>query len=134
MFEIQLFWHLTECKQKTILILNWIVWNRTVYVYKNGFGINNLQWLMCHQTKPIWWIKKKNQIFFIHEEKVKKKLKQNANFTRKNIALINWVLKCNVYSVYYFFTSLLSPLWIITTIIKILIPKFCLLKKYTAVH
>ena len=22
------------------------------YMYKNGFGINNLQWLMCHKTKP----------------------------------------------------------------------------------
>ena len=21
-------------------------------MYKNGFGINNLQWLMCHKTKP----------------------------------------------------------------------------------
>ena len=40
------------CKQKTILILNWIVWNRTVYMYENGFGINDLQWLMCHKTKP----------------------------------------------------------------------------------
>ena len=29
-----------------------MVWNRTVYMYKNGFGINNLQWLMCQQTKP----------------------------------------------------------------------------------
>ena len=46
------FWHLILYKQKTILILNWIVWNRTVYMYKNGFGINDLQWLMCHKTKP----------------------------------------------------------------------------------
>ena len=35
-----------------VFMLNWIVWNRTVYKYKNGFGINNLQWLMCHKTKP----------------------------------------------------------------------------------
>ena len=35
-----------------VLMLNWIVWNRTVYMYKNGFGINNPQWLMYHQTKP----------------------------------------------------------------------------------
>ena len=21
-------------------------------MYKNGFGINDLQWLMCHKTKP----------------------------------------------------------------------------------
>ena len=26
---------LTNCE----LMLNWIVWNRTVYLYKNGFGI-----------------------------------------------------------------------------------------------
>ena len=32
-------------------MLNWIVWNRTVYMYENRFGINNLQWLMCHKTK-----------------------------------------------------------------------------------
>ena len=24
---------------KCLLMLNWIVWNRTVLVYKNGFGI-----------------------------------------------------------------------------------------------
>ena len=35
-----------------VLMLNWIVWNKTVNMYKNGFGINNLQWLMCHKTKP----------------------------------------------------------------------------------
>ena len=35
-----------------VLILNWTVWNRTVYMYENGFGINNLQWLICHKTKP----------------------------------------------------------------------------------
>ena len=30
---------LTVCKQKTALMLNWIVWKRTVYWYKNGCGI-----------------------------------------------------------------------------------------------
>ena len=38
--------------KKEILILNKTVWNRTAYMYKNGFGINNLQWLMGHKTKP----------------------------------------------------------------------------------
>ena len=33
------------------IMLNWIVWNRTVYTYKTGLVSNNLQWLMCHQTK-----------------------------------------------------------------------------------
>ena len=50
------FWY-SNC----VLILKWIVWNRTVYIYiyiyiyiYKGFGINNLQWLICHktQTKP----------------------------------------------------------------------------------
>ena len=30
-------------------------------MYRNGFGINDLQWLMCHKTKP-----NKNYSFFIH--------------------------------------------------------------------
>ena len=34
-----------------VLWLNWIVWNRTVYIYINGFGTNVPQWLMCHKTK-----------------------------------------------------------------------------------
>ena len=36
-------------------MLNWTVLNRTDYLHKNGFGINNLQKLICHktqQTKP----------------------------------------------------------------------------------
>ena len=41
------FWH-----WNWVLMLNWTVWNRTVYKYKNGFGINNLQWLMCYKTEP----------------------------------------------------------------------------------
>ena len=52
MFEIELFWHLNVHKQKTMLILNWIFWSRTVYIYKNGFGINDLHGLICHKTKP----------------------------------------------------------------------------------
>ena len=53
MFEIELFWHLTECKQKTILILNWIVWNIIMFsCIKMDLALNNLQWLICHKTKP----------------------------------------------------------------------------------
>ena len=33
-FEITLFLHLND-----VLMLNWIVWNRTVYIYINRFGI-----------------------------------------------------------------------------------------------
>ena len=42
LFEIELFWYLTVCKQKTILILNWIAWNRTVNMYKMDLALNNL--------------------------------------------------------------------------------------------
>ena len=38
LFERELFLHLAACK-KTVLMLNWILWNRTVYLYKNGFSI-----------------------------------------------------------------------------------------------
>ena len=34
-------------------MLNGIVSNRTVYMYKVGFGINDLQWLKCHKTKKL---------------------------------------------------------------------------------
>ena len=34
-------------------------------MYKNGFDINNLQWLMCHKTKPniqaIWKNERKKE-------------------------------------------------------------------------
>ena len=60
--------HWTVFDIEIILPLNWIVWNRavfdikpvylsstelfeTVYMYKNGVGIINLQWLMYHKTK-----------------------------------------------------------------------------------
>ena len=30
--NIELFWHLTVCKTKYVLILNWISWIRTVWI------------------------------------------------------------------------------------------------------
>ncbi len=33
-------------------MLKWIVGNRIVNMYKNRFGINDQQWLMCNKTKP----------------------------------------------------------------------------------
>ena len=41
-----------QIEPNCVLMLNWITWNRTVYMNKNGFDINNLQWLICHKTKP----------------------------------------------------------------------------------
>ena len=32
-------------------MLNWIVQNKTDYLHKNGFGINNLQRLICHKNQ-----------------------------------------------------------------------------------
>ena len=48
----------TLCKEKTILILKCIVWNKTAYMHKYGLTRNDLQWFMCHkpnQTKPKLW-------------------------------------------------------------------------------
>ena len=38
LFEVEMFYILL-CVNKNVLILNWIVWNRTVLMYKNGFGM-----------------------------------------------------------------------------------------------
>ena len=35
-------WNRTVFDIETVLMLNWIAWNRTIYLYKNGFGI---KWL-----------------------------------------------------------------------------------------
>ena len=44
LFEIDLFWQLNCVRMlkwifETVLMLNWIVWNRTDYLYQNGFGL-----------------------------------------------------------------------------------------------
>ena len=49
---MKLFWHLTLNKHKAVLMLNWIVWNRTVYLYKMDFELFKPQSLICHKTKP----------------------------------------------------------------------------------
>ena len=35
-----------------VLMLKWIVWNRTIYI-KMDLALNNLQCLIYHKTKPI---------------------------------------------------------------------------------
>ena len=45
--EMGLFWHL-DC----VLRLNWIVWNRTVFMYKNRSGINNDWCAIKSKPKP----------------------------------------------------------------------------------
>ena len=49
---MELFLLLAVLKQKTVLMLNWIIWNKAVYLYKMDLALNNLQWLICHKTKP----------------------------------------------------------------------------------
>ena len=112
MFEIELFWHwncttrngivqnrsvryLTECKQKTILLLNWIIWIRTAWInwktwnrnvsdnwhvhlwftefflielfmcMKIDLALNNQQRLICHKTQTNKQTKKHFSFFFI---------------------------------------------------------------------
>ena len=36
-------------------MLKWIVWNRTVYLYKNGFGIDYKGWYAIKPKQTILW-------------------------------------------------------------------------------
>ena len=44
-FTIKLYLHLNY-----VLTLNWIVWNRTIFI-KMDLALNNLQRLICHKTQ-----------------------------------------------------------------------------------
>ena len=41
-----------EIELNSVFMINWIVWNRTVYMYKMDLALNNQQCLMHHKTKP----------------------------------------------------------------------------------
>ena len=45
--------HLTVCLN-CVLMRNWIVWNRAVYLYKMDLALNNLYWLICHKNNLIF--------------------------------------------------------------------------------
>ena len=45
LFTIKLYLHLNG-----VLVLNWIVWNRTIFI-KMDLALNNLQRLICHKTQ-----------------------------------------------------------------------------------
>ena len=45
--------------------LNCIFLNRTVYMYTNRFGIDNLQWLICQKTKPMTMLDQGYNCFII---------------------------------------------------------------------
>ena len=68
--KLKCFWQL-NC----VLMLNWIVWNRTDYLHKKWiWSLNNLQSLICHKTEPLnqpicpCAIKDISFIFFLKKE------------------------------------------------------------------
>ena len=54
-----------QIELNSVLRLNWIIWNRTIYMYKHGFSINNLQWL-CPKTKPETDRQSKESMLMMH--------------------------------------------------------------------
>ena len=77
-------------------MLNWIVWNRTDYLYKIDLALNNLQRLICHKTQTTNQLliphKVNNKCFFylltdLHISASAGfyfKLKDHSNFLRNN--------------------------------------------------
>ena len=62
------FWQL-NC----VLMLNWIIFNKTDYLHKNGFGVNNLQRLIYHktkQTKPTYVFLHIDTLVLVNQQKL----------------------------------------------------------------
>ena len=82
------------CKQKTVLILKWIVRNRTFIIIKMDLALNNLQWLIClkpNQTIEVWVTAsdcKSPQVYWIL-------LTIAANSTPAETCANNWLLNCD---------------------------------------
>ena len=92
-------WNRTVFDIGTALMLNWIVWNRTVYMYKLDFGINNLQWLMCHKTKPNETKKQRQMYMYVcmyvyvcNKNYFKQKYKQLRCGKLTTLVLSEWTL------------------------------------------
>ena len=49
--KMRAFAELNSLKWYCFCMLNWIVWNRTVYLYKMYLALINLQSLICHKTQ-----------------------------------------------------------------------------------
>ena len=73
-------------------MLNWIVWNWTDYLHKNGFGIN-LQRLICHKTQPTnrWWFRKNLKFM---ERILEKKLSKVVMVTYLGMIIVMESWKC----------------------------------------
>ena len=81
MFEIELFLYakLNNLKENCVRFakLTCLKWN--YFMNKNGFGINNLKWLMCHKIKPSQI--KISPIVWLHPLDLERK-KLDKNYTR----------------------------------------------------
>ena len=55
---------MSQIELNSVLMLNWIAWNKTVCI-KMDLVLNDLQWLMCHKSKPKWLLchKTTNQLY-----------------------------------------------------------------------
>ena len=61
-----------------VLMLNWIIWNRTVYCLKMDSALNNLQRLICHKTQT----KKTNKT----KVAINKYINRNFKYSIKNFS------------------------------------------------
>ena len=69
-------------------MLNWIAWNITVYMYKMGLALNNLQRLTHHKTKA------NETIYIIPSRKYTKNLSEIIPFFLKlfhEYSFANWI-------------------------------------------
>ena len=85
MFEIELFWHLTLCKQKTTLILNWIVWNRIANVFKIDLALityNGWCTIKPNQTKPA------SNIFSQDDSMLKENIRGNTMKSKGELSIL----------------------------------------------
>ena len=57
-----IFINCTYWQLKCLLMLNWIVWNRTDYLCKIYLVLNNLQRLVCHKTQTTYQLRKNSTI------------------------------------------------------------------------
>ena len=90
-----------QIEQNCVLILNRIVWNRTVNIYKMDLALNNLQWLVWHKTKQN---KTKPRPWYANRSKVKTQFLRNI--IKDNYILLFsfvrlWTIRCLLVQVSY---------------------------------
>ena len=85
-------WNGTVFVIETVLTLNWTVWNRTDYLYKIGLALNNLQKLICHKTQPT---NISLLILLIHDSYKNTKLRFNLLFGAFGFNFFNAIFSMN---------------------------------------